>query len=133
MIQVFPSHLVKNIKTFHGRAEELAQKDEHREKYDIAISRAVANLTTLAEYLIPYVKIGGYCICMKGPGVDEEIKQAEFAIRELGGKIENVDNFLLPNSDIERNIVIIRKVKETSKKYPRKAGVPSKLPMFHKQ
>ena len=123
---------LKNIKTYHGRAEEFAQNNEHRGKYDIAISRADANLTTLVEYLIPYVKVGGYCICMKGPGVDEEIKQAEFAIKELGGRIEKIDNFLLPNSDIERNIIIIRKYKETPKKYPRKAGVPSKSPMFHK-
>lgn len=123
---------LNNVNTYHGRAEDFAQNNEHREKYDIAISRAVANMTTLVEYLLPFVKIGGYCICMKGPEVNEEIKQAEFAVRELGGKIENVDNFLLPNSDIERNIVIIRKVKETSKKYPRKAGVPSKSPMFHK-
>ena len=123
---------LNNVNTYHGRAEDFAQNNKHREKFNIAISRAVANLTTLVEYVIPYVKIGGYCICMKGPGVDEEINQAEFAIKELGGRIEKIDSFLLPNSDIERNIIIIRKYKETPKKYPRKAGVPSKSPMFHK-
>ena len=122
---------VNHIKTIHGRAEEYGQNREEIEKYNIAISRAVANMTTLAEYLIPFVKIGGYCICMKGSEIESELEQAKKAIKELGGEIEKVDCFNLPNSDMERNIVIIKKVKETPNRYPRKAGIPQKLPMFH--
>ena len=86
-------------------------------------------MTVLSEYLLPFVKVGGMCICMKGPDIADEIKNSDFAINELGGKIVSVDDFELPNSDIKRNIVIIEKVKNTPKKYPRKAGIPSKLPL----
>ena len=123
---------LKNIKNIHGRAEDFGQNKNERENYDIAISRAVANMTTLVEYLIPFVKIGGYCICMKGSEIESEIEQAKYAIKELGGKIEKIDNFYLPDSNIVRNVVIIKKIKETSSKYPRKAGMPSKMPMFHR-
>ena len=108
-------------------AEEFAKN--HREIYDYATSRAVANLSTLTEYLLPFVKIGGKCICMKGPDADNEIENAKFAIKELGGKISFVDKICLPNSDISRTIVIIDKIKDTPKKYPRKAGTPSKQPL----
>lgn len=118
---------LKNVEAIHGRAEEYGQKN--REKYDVAISRAVANLTTLSEYLIPLVKKDGIIICMKGPDMEQELKDAEFAIKELGGKIEKVDSMILPSSDIKRNIIIIRKKNETPKKYPRKAGMPSKDPL----
>ena len=120
---------LKNVNTMHGRAEDIGQNKETREKYDIAISRAVANLTTLVEYLLPFVNVGGKCICMKGPNIEEELKNAEFAIKELGGKVENVKKIMLPNSDIARNIVVIKKIKETSNKYPRKAGLPAKQPL----
>lgn len=123
---------LKNIKNIHGRAEDFGQNKNERENYNIAISRAVANMTTLVEYLIPFVKIGGYCICMKGSEIESEIEQAKYAIKELGGKIEKIDNFYLPDSNIVRNVVIIKKIKETSSKYPRKAGMPSKMPMFHR-
>ena len=116
-----------NVKNVHGRAEEFAKN--HREIYDYATSRAVANLSTLTEYLLPFVKIGGKCICMKGPDADNEIENAKFAIKELGGKISFVDKICLPNSDISRTIVIIDKIKDTPKKYPRKAGTPSKQPL----
>lgn len=121
---------INNIKTYHGRAEEFGHNKQHREKYDIAISRAVANMTTLVEYLIPFIKVGGRCICMKGNDIEEELEQAKFAIKELGGKIEKVERFNLPNSDMERNIIIITKIKETPNRYPRKAGMPSKMPLF---
>ena len=121
---------INNIKTYHGRAEEFGHNKQHREKYDIAISRAVANMTTLVEYLIPFIKVGGRCICMKGNDIEEELEQAKFAIKELGGKIEKVESFNLPNSDMERNIIIITKIKETPNRYPRKAGMPSKMPLF---
>ena len=120
---------INNVETIHGRAEEIGKNKEHREKYDIAVSRAVANMSTLSEYLIPLVKIGGKCICMKGSEIEQELEQAKFAIKELGGKIEKVEKFTLPDSDMERNIIIIRKIKETPNKYPRKAGMPSKDPI----
>lgn len=93
------------------------------------MSRAVANMSTLCEYLIPLVKLNGICICMKGPQIEEELDEAKFAIKELGGKIENVEKIILPDSNMERNIIIIRKVKMTPNKYPRKAGMPSKQPI----
>lgn len=118
-----------NIKAIHSRAEDFGQNKEHREKYDISVSRAVANLSVLVEYLLPLVKVGGKCICMKGSEVEEEITNAKFAIKELGGKIEAVNEFCLPGTDIKRNIIVIRKEKETPKKYPRKSGTPSKQPL----
>lgn len=120
---------LKKINAIHSRAEELAKIPEHREKYDIAVSRAVANLSTLSEYMIPFVKVGGKCICMKGSNIEEELKTAKNAIKELGGEIEKVINFKLPDSDNERNIIIIKKVRNTKSKYPRKAGKPSKEPL----
>ena len=120
---------LRNIQAIHGRAEEIARNKLYREKYDVAVSRAVANLSTLSEYILPLVKVGGKCICMKGANVNEEIEKAKNAIKELGGEIERVDNFYLSDNDNERNIIIIRKVKETSSKYPRKAGMPSKEPL----
>ena len=120
---------LKNIEAIHGRAEEFARNKLYREKYDIAVSRAVANLSTLTEYMLPFVKVGGRCICMKGANVKEELDKAKNAIQELGGKIEKIDNFCLSNNDNGRNIIIIKKVKETKSKYPRKAGIPSKEPL----
>ena len=118
-----------NVKAIHSRAEELARNKTYREKYDIAVSRAVANLSTLVEYMLPFVSVGGKCICMKGPNIEEELKNAKNAIKELGGEIIKIENFKLPESDNERNIVIIKKIKETSSKYPRKSGTPSKEPI----
>lgn len=120
---------LKEIKAIHSRAEDLAHNNEFREKYDVVTTRAVANLNTLVEYMLPFCKVGGICICMKGPNVSHETSKAKSAILMLGGKIEKVDNFMLYNTDIERNVVIIRKIEETSKKYPRKAGTPLKEPL----
>lgn len=121
---------LENVKTIHSRAEELAQNINFREKYDVATSRAVAALNVLLEYMLPFVKVGGYCICMKGSNIDQEIEDAKKAIEILGGKLEKIENFNLPNSDMARNIVIIKKVRQTPKKYPRKAGTPSKEPII---
>lgn len=118
-----------NIKTVHARAEDFGQDKNYREKFDVVTSRAVANLSTLSEYLIPLAKVDGKCLCMKGPGADDEIKNAKNAINTLGGTITNVHVFNLPDSDIGRTVVEIEKVKNTDKKYPRKAGVPSKEPL----
>lgn len=119
----------KNITAIHSRIEDLAHDKNFREKYDVVTSRAVANMSTLVEYMLPFAKIGGICICMKGPNVDEELENAKGAIKKLGGKVEKVESLTLPDSDIERNIVIIKKILQTDKKYPRKAGTPSKDPL----
>ena len=121
---------LKEINAIHARAEELGKKEEFREKYDVATSRAVANLSTLLEYLMPFVKVGGKCICMKGSNIEDELKNAKKAIIEFGGELEKINNFLLPNSDIERNIIIIKKVKNIKDKYPRNAGIPAKNPII---
>lgn len=118
-----------NVENVHGRAEDIGQDKKYREKFDYATSRAVARLSVLVEYLLPFVKVGGYCICMKGPNIEEELKDAEKAIKVLGGEIEKIDNFKLENDDNERNIIIIKKVKNTPKQYPRKAGIPTKEPI----
>ena len=120
---------LKNVNTVHGRAEDFGQDKSTREKYDIAVSRAVANMSTLSEYLIPTVKTGGICICMKGAEIEQELEDAKKAIKEFGGKIERIEKFVLPNSDMERNIIIIRKEKQTPNRYPRKAGTPAKEPI----
>ena len=117
---------LNKIENIHSRAEELAKN----KKYDVVTSRAVARLASLVEYMLPFVKVGGRCICMKGSNVDEELIEAKKAINVLGGEIEKVDKFLLPNSDIERNIVIIKKIKNTSCKYPRKPGTATKQPII---
>ena len=120
---------LKNIKAIHSRAEEFGKNVKYREKFDYATSRAVANLSTLSEYLIPLVKIKGRIISMKGSEVKEELIDSKNAINVLGGKILKVDEFQLPSSDIKRNIIIIEKVKNTPNKYPRKAGTPAKDPI----
>ncbi len=120
---------LNNIDAMHFRAEELAMQKKHRESYDICTSRAVANLSTLVEYMLPFVKVGGKCICMKGSEIEEELKESQKAIRELGGKVVKIDNIILPNSDYERNIIVIEKITHTKLKYPRKAGIPAKDPI----
>ena len=120
---------LKNIDIVHARVEEIGQNKNYRETFDIATSRAVANLSTLSEYLVPLVKIKGKCVCMKASDAEEEIKQAENAVNILGGKIVKVEKFNLPNSDIGRTIIIINKEKSTNGKYPRKPGTPSKEPL----
>ena len=120
---------LKNVELVHARAEEFGQNKKYREKFDVATSRAVANLATLSEYLIPLVKINGKCLCMKASDANEEISQAQKAIELLGGKITNVEEFNLPQSDIGRTIIIIDKIKMTPNKFPRKAGTPSKEPI----
>lgn len=120
---------LENITTIHARAEELARNRNQREKYDIATSRAVAKLNTLLEYMLPFVKIGGKCICMKSNNIEEELDEAKKAIEVLGGKIERIEEISLANTDIVRKIVIIKKVKATPKEFPRKAGTPTKNPI----
>ncbi len=117
------------IETIHGRAEEFGQNKKNREQYNYAISRAVANLATLEEYLLPLVTINGYTISMKGPEIEEELEQGKKSILVLGGKLEKIEKFELPQSDMGRSLVIIKKIKQTPLKYPRKAGMPAKEPI----
>lgn len=121
---------LKKIWVFHGRAEDYARKEEHREKYDLCVSRAVANLASLSEYCIPYVKVDGKFVAYKSGMIDEEVEKSLRAIQILGGKVEKIEKFELPDSDIGRAFVYIKKVKNTSKKYPRKAGIPAKDPLL---
>ena len=127
--EVIKSLELKNVYPVHARVEEFAKNKQYREKFDYATSRAVANLSTLSEYLLPLVKVNGKAICMKGPDIKDEISDGKNAIFLLGGKIEKVESFELPNSDIVRNIIIIEKNRVTPTKYPRKAGTPSKNPL----
>ena len=118
-----------DIKAIHGRAEDYAKQAEYREQYDICVSRAVANLATLSEYCLPYVKVDGLFVPYKSGEIDEELKNSEKAVSILGGKVEEVVKFQLPGTDIGRSFVKIHKIKETKKKYPRKAGMPTKEPL----
>ena len=117
------------IETIHGRAEDLAQKQDYREKFDYCVSRAVANLSTLSEYCLPFVKIGGFFISYKSGEIEEELSAAKKAIFLLGGKVKEVVPFQLDGTDLNRSFVIIGKEKKTSKTYPRKSGTPSKKPL----
>lgn len=119
-----------NIQAVHGRAEEYSKQENVRESYDIVTSRAVARLNVLLEYMLPFTKVGGKCICMKSVKIEEELEEAKKAIEILGGEFEKIDTILLPETDIARDIVIIRKVKNTPSKYPRKAGTPAKEPII---
>lgn len=120
---------LSEIEAVHGRAEDFGRDKLYREQYDYCVSRAVANLSTLSEYCMPYVKIGGAFIPYKSGKIEEELNQAKGAVKLLGGKIEEVVTFVLPKTDVERSFVIVRKTEGTSKKYPRKAGLPSKEPL----
>lgn len=117
------------IETIHGRAEDFAKGEKLREHFDLCVSRAVANLSTLSEYCLPFVKNGGYFISYKSEKVADEIEGAKNAIAILGGEINNQIEFTLPDSDIYRNLFVIKKITETPKRYPRKAGLPSKEPL----
>ena len=121
---------LENCKAIHGRAEEGGRNTNLREKFDLVVSRAVANMAVLSEYCIPFVKQDGYFIPYKTGTVDEELEQGKKAISLLGGKIEKVEKLILPNSDIGRSFVFIKKIKKTPKTYPRKAGTASKQPLI---
>lgn len=117
------------IQAIHSRVEEFARNKERREKFDYATSRAVANLATLSEYLLPLVKVNGKCICMKGSEITDELEKSKKAISLLGGNIEKIDTFCLPKSNIARNIILLKKERSTPNKYPRKPGMPTKEPL----
>ena len=118
-----------NVETIHGRAEEVAKMNKYREKFNIATSRAVAPMNVLLEYLLPFVKVGGLCLCMKGPNYKDEMTNINNVANILGGTIENIENIKLLDGKIERNVIVIKKKKNTPSRYPRKAGTPSKEPL----
>ena len=120
---------LQNITAIHGRAEDYASNMEHREFYDMAVSRAVANLSTLSEYCLPFVKKDGIFVSYKSETLEEEVINATNAIQILGGRIMNKYSFYLPGTDIYRTLCFIEKVDSTPDKYPRKAGLPSKKPL----
>ena len=120
---------LNEIEYVHGRAEDIAQKPEHREKYDIATARAVASLPVLLELCVPYVKIGGFFICLKGPSVDIELGQAKNAMKLLGVRLVEKINVILPDQELKHNILVFKKEEKTPAKYPRRAGKPSKNPL----
>lgn len=119
---------LKCIKAVHGRAEDYGRDGKYREQYDLCVSRAVANLSTLSEYCLPFVKTGGYFIPYKSGKVEEELAAASGAVKKQGSEVERTEDFLLPNGD-ERTLVVIRKNKVLEKRYPRKAGLPGKDPL----
>lgn len=120
---------LQSIKTVHGRSEDAARDKNLREKFDISVSRAVANMSVLSEYCIPFIKTGGSFIAYKAGGAEEEITEADNAIKTLGGNVKDVCRFKLPESDIERTLINVQKIKNTPDKYPRKAGIPVKEPI----
>lgn len=122
--------VLKDISTIHGRAEEMGKNKKYREMFDYAISRAVANLTVLSEYMIPFVKLGGKSICMKGGNIKEELENSQKALGILGGNLIHVEEFNLLDTDIKRSLIIIEKCKITPIKYPRKPGTPVKEPLI---
>lgn len=121
---------LKGIEAIHGRAEDYAKQPDYRENYDLCVSRAVANLATLSEYCIPYIRIGGIFVSYKSEDVEQEVECSKYAISLLGGNIKETVRFQLPGTDIGRSFIIIEKEKMTSEKYPRKAGLPSKEPLI---
>ena len=120
---------IGNVTTVHARAEELAKNKAHREQYDLCVSRAVANMATLAEYCLPFIKVGGCLMAYKGPDAEREVEEARKALYLLGGHVEEIREGNLKEFGIDHKVVIIKKVKNTPSKFPRKAGTPAKEPL----
>ena len=127
--QVIETLKLDKIRTIHGRAEDFGRNPQYREQFDLCVSRAVANLSTLAEYCVPFIRIGSQFIPYKSGKVREEMENARRAVDLLGTQIVKCLNYSLPDTDMERSLVIIEKVKATKKAYPRKAGKPSREPL----
>lgn len=119
---------ILNTVTVHGRAEELAKKKEYRQSFDLCVSRAVANMAVLAEYCLPYIRVGGYLLAYKGPDAESELQAAKKAVKILGGEFVRIQS--APLDGYDHNIVVIKKIKDTPAKYPRKAGTPAKTPIL---
>lgn len=127
--EVVSSLGLENVNCVHSRAEDGGQNGEYREQYDMCISRAVANLAVLSEYCLPFVKVGGAFVSLKGPDVKEELEESKKALEKLGGEVIGVEKIDIPKSDITHSLVIIKKVRQTPKAYPRKAGKVTKNPI----
>ncbi len=121
---------LENIKAIHARAEDLGKDKKYREKFDVVTSRAVANMTVLVEYLLPLTKKEGKCICMKGSEIEDELENAKYAIKLLGGKVDKVEKIEISDEHMGRNIILINKQENTPNQYPRKAGIPLKKPLL---
>ena len=119
---------LEKIEALHIRAEDFAQDLNYRERFDVVTTRAVSSLATISEYMLPFVRIGGIAICMKGPNIEQELEDAKKAIKLLGGEIEKIEKIQLDN-EFERNIIVIKKINKTDKKYPRGQGRPAKEPI----
>lgn len=117
---------LENVETVHARAEDGGRNPVYREKYDLVVSRAVANLATLSEWCLPFVKVGGYFIPYKSNALNDEMTDGKKAIRILGGQVENIFNTNIPETDNQRSFVFVKKIAETDKKYPRKPGASKK-------
>ena len=120
---------IQKINLIHSRIEDIANQKEYREQFDYVTSRALSNITTLSEYMLPFLKINGEAICMKGPNFEGELENSKKAIDLLGGKIDTIDKLNIDN-ELERNIIIIKKVRTTPKIYPRGKGKPLKEPLY---
>lgn len=120
---------LEGITAVHGRAEDYGQDSGYRECYDLCVSRAVANMASLAEYCMPFVKVGGWFVPYKSGEIEEELAAGKMAVKILGGEIRGVERFALPGAEVMRSLVKICKVKKMSKKYPRKSGLPTKEPL----
>ena len=120
---------LEGVQTVHGRAEDFGKKIEFREKFDLATARAVARMPVLLEICLPFVKVGGYFIALKGPELENELQESKRALAELGARVVDVQALTLADGNYTRNIAVIEKVKNTPKKYPRKAGTPQKTPL----
>lgn len=127
--EVIAKENLQGINAVHARVEEIGHIAEYRQKFDVVTSRAVAKLNVLLEYMLPFTKIGGRCICLKGPNADEEIKEAENALNLLGGKINNVEKLTLPSSNDCRTIIEVLAVKHLPNRFPRKPGTPTSSPL----
>ncbi len=120
---------IDNVEAFHGRAEELARRKDMRERFDICVSRAVANMSTLSEYCLPFVKVGGSFIAYKGPGCEPEVEEASGAMKALGGCLMRIERFEAGDVSFDHRLIVVKKVDVTPSKFPRKPGTPSKEPM----
>ena len=120
---------IKNVRAIHGRAEELARKKDMREQFDICVSRAVANMATLSEYCLPFVKVGGSFIAYKGPDCESEVKEASNAIEKLGGCLLRIERPEADGVAFDHRLIVVKKIAATAAKFPRKPGTPSKEPM----
>lgn len=118
-----------NVTCIHGRAEEVGQNKSHREQYDLCASRAVAHLAVLAEYCLPFIKVGGIFSSLKGPDIEKEVEESKKAIEVLGGEIIDIHTVDIPYSNIRHSILCIKKIRQTPTQYPRKAGKPSREPI----